>query len=71
MKEFCGCITGSYSLLALVCLVIELWCFYSHTIAFNAWNCFMFVWMPIVVIFCLLVALLPILVILAVVKILF
>ena len=60
------CIAGSYALLSLCCLAIEVAALWSGAIAVNAWNLTLFLWMPVVVLFVLLLALSPLLLLAAV-----
>ena len=60
-----------YNLLSLLTLVWEVYALYNHIIPMNIWNLSMFLWMPLVILFCLIVALSPIIALFAIAKILF
>ena len=71
MKAFCGCLTGCYGIISILTLLLVVYCMLHGTMAVNAWNLTAFLWMPIVVLFAIVVVVAPLIVIGLIAKILF
>lgn len=71
ITAFLGFLSAAYSSLSMICLLIQIVSMWKGWMEVNAWNLTMFLWMPLVILFVVCVVILPILIVVAALKILF